>query len=448
MDNNSYIISVSEGPGVYRHIRIACKATLLDLHLAIAAAYSLEKVKQPFFTAPGRAGGKKAARYGTNNTKTALAMRDITLEGAGFGGNRALAYTLTEPHVHFTCRTLRVLDEETLEPEAIRSSGGYFAFRLDMSKALRELSRKENLLQALEAVDKASGIPGEGRRMLGDYFLAASNLYGLVPLETLHALYNRRHRPLDLPAFTMFGILASAQDRTRFHVLDRKGRVLAAEHYPRRQAAYIAEYSVVDGGAFGFVLARQNGKPYYLPPEEEFLRYADEDYIEENGHFLRLKAHLQTLGLRPADTEACMRDTLTIIRFSGDGTLEFFGLLEDYGVRLKNIKAANHVLRLYVLLSNNTRTHFNCGHTPNEIIALRKESPRQISMDFIAAEPPPEAPAGQEEDPDLPAGDLPWEDFLPHPLPRTVEKKPGRNAPCPCGSGKKYKHCCGKPGTG
>ena len=25
-----------------------------------------------------------------------------------------------------------------------------------------------------------------------------------------------------------------------------------------------------------------------------------------------------------------------------------------------------------------------------------------------------------------------------------VEKKPGRNDPCPCGSGKKYKNCCGR----
>jgi len=24
------------------------------------------------------------------------------------------------------------------------------------------------------------------------------------------------------------------------------------------------------------------------------------------------------------------------------------------------------------------------------------------------------------------------------------EKKVGRNAPCPCGSGKKYKKCCGQ----
>ena len=26
----------------------------------------------------------------------------------------------------------------------------------------------------------------------------------------------------------------------------------------------------------------------------------------------------------------------------------------------------------------------------------------------------------------------------------TVSGKPARNAPCPCGSGRKYKNCCGK----
>lgn len=29
------------------------------------------------------------------------------------------------------------------------------------------------------------------------------------------------------------------------------------------------------------------------------------------------------------------------------------------------------------------------------------------------------------------------------PKPIHVEAKPGRNEPCPCGSGKKYKNCCG-----
>jgi len=27
---------------------------------------------------------------------------------------------------------------------------------------------------------------------------------------------------------------------------------------------------------------------------------------------------------------------------------------------------------------------------------------------------------------------------------KTGGKKVGRNDPCPCGSGKKYKHCCGR----
>ena len=30
--------------------------------------------------------------------------------------------------------------------------------------------------------------------------------------------------------------------------------------------------------------------------------------------------------------------------------------------------------------------------------------------------------------------------------PATATKTPGRNEPCPCGSGRKYKKCCGRPG--
>ncbi len=36
------------------------------------------------------------------------------------------------------------------------------------------------------------------------------------------------------------------------------------------------------------------------------------------------------------------------------------------------------------------------------------------------------------------------ERLLNWPKPREVEKKVGRNEPCPCGSGIKYKRCCGK----
>ena len=40
--------------------------------------------------------------------------------------------------------------------------------------------------------------------------------------------------------------------------------------------------------------------------------------------------------------------------------------------------------------------------------------------------------------------DLPEEDDLPIPSPTTSPPNAGRNHPCPCGSGKKFKNCCGK----
>jgi uncharacterized protein len=36
-----------------------------------------------------------------------------------------------------------------------------------------------------------------------------------------------------------------------------------------------------------------------------------------------------------------------------------------------------------------------------------------------------------------------WVDFAPRPATRRVEPTPGRNEPCPCGSGRKYKKCHG-----
>jgi len=48
-----------------------------------------------------------------------------------------------------------------------------------------------------------------------------------------------------------------------------------------------------------------------------------------------------------------------------------------------------------------------------------------------------------ELDPDKPEDIADLELLLNPPKTRTAEKKVGRNESCPCGSGKKYKKCCG-----
>ena len=48
----------------------------------------------------------------------------------------------------------------------------------------------------------------------------------------------------------------------------------------------------------------------------------------------------------------------------------------------------------------------------------------------------------QQAKPDLEVGNKSAQNTSPEPITRD-EPKLGRNEPCPCGSGKKYKHCCG-----
>jgi SWIM/SEC-C metal-binding protein len=47
-------------------------------------------------------------------------------------------------------------------------------------------------------------------------------------------------------------------------------------------------------------------------------------------------------------------------------------------------------------------------------------------------------------EPDQPEDTLDLDRLLYPPQPKVVGKKTGRNEPCPCGSGKKFKTCCGK----
>ncbi|HEV8723532.1 MAG TPA: PBPRA1643 family SWIM/SEC-C metal-binding motif protein [Candidatus Binatia bacterium] len=49
-----------------------------------------------------------------------------------------------------------------------------------------------------------------------------------------------------------------------------------------------------------------------------------------------------------------------------------------------------------------------------------------------------------ELEPDKPEDITDLERLLNPIKPRRVEQKPGRNEPCLCGSGKKYKNCCGQ----
>ena len=98
---------------------------------------------------------------------------------------------------------------------------------------------------------------------------------------------------------------------------------------------------------------------------------------------------------------------------SGGQEIEFF---IDRGYSFKDISATNAFMQVVMNVHNNTRLYENNGYTPNEIFE-KYERPKLLPL--------PKEPF----------------DFGKASI---KTKAPSRNGPCPCGSVKKYKRCCGK----
>ena len=140
-------------------------------------------------------------------------------------------------------------------------------------------------------------------------------------------------------------------------------------------------------------------KPRYIPDRDEFLRYFDFNYFERNASTNELQKFLATkLHVSPSVAEEIMIEIQYACAVEAP-TQTILEILDEYNVPV-NQDLFHELGQRIVNVSNNTRLWSNNGHTPNELY-------QQM-------------------------------------MPRVEKKKIGRNDPCPCGSGKKYKKCCGR----
>lgn len=79
------------------------------------------------------------------------------------------------------------------------------------------------------------------------------------------------------------------------------------------------------------------------------------------------------------------------------------------------------------------------GHTPAETNTLLSKCAEDSDLRKLATEIPT-----PNRHPHMLDNDYAPSDWLVPTMPIVMPKTPGRNDPCPCGSGKKYKHCCGR----
>lgn len=199
---------------------------------------------------------------------------------------------------------------------------------------------------------------------------------------------------------------------------------------------------------------RQQDKDYYIPTAAEVEELFDTCALLSTPAYQKMKKYMtKNMHLTVTEAEDILLDLWDMLSTEDDfhESLQWFmGQFE-----FSNDKQAGDILNLFMPLSNNTRMIANKGHTPSELSGRIKFGPgnmpvitagSSLAAGMLAKAAPEIRKMGFGLDLESNAAKIPVMD-LPNGLDGPVkmsQKKVYPNDPCPCGSGKKFKKCCGK----
>jgi len=248
-------------------------------------------------------------------------------------------------------------------------------------------------------------IPKARRELLSRYASAAGFLYGVIGVLEFVEVFNHYEdaKTTESEVCQALEKLSKTED-SEYSLFD--GCIAGPEFLPmipndRENAKFVRE--------------AQRHKPRYLPSKTEFLSYEGGDHREPEEPYEELKAHILKQGLASDNglegVDGDLVDLHEMIQTGAEisGAMNYF---TERGYCFDTIDDARTFIDKITHVFNNTRLYENNGYTPHELSKLMGRD----NLKPLAKEP-----------------------FIP-----AKAKKIGRNEPCPCGSGKKYKNCCGR----
>lgn len=281
------------------------------------------------------------------------------------------------------------VSEEIMEDSLFLSSYGAF-------NSVKVLRIPTDVKEAYQRICTAKKREVRDRKwLIEDYCESARYLYGIIPIDKLAEIY-QGYEGEELPLEDIMNLIAEVVKTEG--ILYQKGKMLIDEE-------------LLEEDIYQVLLEMQGDNPYYVPSDrEEFLAYGmgyDRVYSDNSNEiaegfveFLQLKYQLE----EPFAQIIC-HDLESYIHADGDiDNLRMILMeeLEQYGKTISKNKRMKDVESQLRKLWEHTRILSCRGYTRAEI-RNRKQKPRF-----------------------------------------SVVGKVYPNDPCPCGSGMKYKHCCGK----
>lgn len=300
-------------------------------------------------------------------------------------------------------------------------------------------------------------------RTLRKYFNAMVHLYGIITLQKAYEIISGQNPGLVTEEeFYAFAEIAR-------HEIEDYAILGAEDLYTDAKPSTPPERELIDFCYFMTeedpyieVKEFQYGKSYYVPPKKELLRYADIFYIEETPELIAMEEFLFRNLPIPEEEKSLLR---SLYFDSQDGLDINIDLISDYmndrGYQFKNKNDVQTFIKLYADFIHNSRLQCNCGHTPREIYDESRKNNTESKAETVSLDPQirtaienGEIDTGKLCE-SIQAMNLPNEEIRNRllkevavakaaALRKEMLPKVGRNDPCPCGSGKKYKKCCGK----
>jgi hypothetical protein len=228
------------------------------------------------------------------------------------------------------------------------------------------------------------------RKQLDSYARAAVNLYGIISRDDFVNIFNKQN--VDQTSNEEIYILLLP--------------LVLRDGWYGFYKEYIMHYSFFeDFDQADYLLEYQADKPRYIPEKSEFLKYAIEDFVDNDHLWNVYRFMLDVFGHSRVTSEGYEEVRNYIIY--GDGIKELGSILDKYNLIFSEEKQLQEFINLIMLAKNNTRIWENNGYTPSELHGILSKRDKNIVK-----------------------------------FPTLQRQKVGRNDPCPCGSGKKYKKCC------
>ncbi|OJF92811.1 SEC-C metal-binding domain-containing protein [Alkalibacterium sp. 20] len=231
--------------------------------------------------------------------------------------------------------------------------------------------------------------------LLSQYIVALSHLYGAVHKEVVVDIYKSQN-----------------DDEVRIKEVEEYLNNPSEEiekHFAFSVGDYFAYEAIMEFDELDELLQKQSGRPRYIPEKSELLNYIDSFYFEKTAAYYKLYDYLLKYVLDGDEerTSDICEDVQGMIEVNASFR-QVMSVFDHMHVDFIGKNQRETVKQLVKVLKNNVRLWINNGYTNKELKEMDfRDSSKKINRNQ-----------------------------------NSMTKKLGRNDPCYCGSGKKYKKCC------